>query len=207
MNERIKRTILGAVVAFALTVGLNGCSATGEVSTDGDSAGSGLNVFIPTITHEPSGGATQQPKPPVLAVGDTIDTGIVLPAHQSAYTLADGRDVVIDRAMPVSEEVLVDARALGLAIDDLEADSYIPLQAIAGKLEKSMVITQFRTVAKLRDEINNTEPARLIYVLMARGTYLDGSTSHSEAETDAFAAAYVAEQGGAEAGWQILKLY
>ena len=206
-----RRALLGTSTALILTALLTGCGPASADFTAAFLADTDPSSALPGDPATAAGTATPTPEPSQLklAVGDTIPDGAELRASQSAYALLDGRNVVVDRAMPVSEEVLADGQARGRAVTNYSArddEAQFALMGIAMTFKKTMVITQMQAVALTREEIKDPNaipsPAFMFYV---RGNPMGGS--HIEAEIDADVAAYIAKNGGAEAGWQVVKLY
>lgn len=186
------------LLAAVLTLTLGGCAAV----PSGDISG-----LIPTVRPEPTASATAAP-PRELAAGDPIPVGAVLPAHQSAYLMLDGRNVVIERAAAATPEVLADVRTrvLPLNHDEPNPGLWIQQVRIAQSVSKTMIICQLRVFAIHPDDGSNPNAGpQVLYSMVIRGNF--EHVFKVEAEADAFAAQYIAEHGGAEAGWQLLKTF
>jgi hypothetical protein len=199
-----RRTILGAGLALILVAGLTGCSAAGD-----------LGALIPSGTHSPAAETPAADAGNAISdsqvVGSVVDKDIQLPAHQHTYLMRDGSYVVIDRTGPVPANVIANLTAVAaqpVPADPHGISQYSSQMRAVKALGDCKLVAVFQTTGFIPSD-GPTATESETYTVMIAGKRLpdSGSGTHNEAEAAAYANKYIADNGGAAAGWVLVKLF
>ena len=148
--------------------------------------------------------------PRTAVAGDEFNETLELTTTQRLYELDDGTGIVLDREAMLPQAIIDDVLAQTLPRAELGSEDarWAQVAVLERLIDDAQVVNIVRGFALTREDAMKLEAkAQVTYIAMAKGEWLKNSGTYSDAETTALAEAYVAEQGGTEAGWMILKHY